>query len=120
MTRPEWGNVQRPTFNLQRPTDFWLRLVIDVGSESAALEMREGFGECVVVKFQRIARRLIQSRIKARFLCKLRSGKRVKWRRFRCNRPARIFTNDPAQFGRLLDWAECKHYDDLALVGLPF
>lgn len=85
-----------------------------------SVEMREDVAECVVVKFQRIARRLIQSQTKARFLRKLRAGRRVKWRRFRCNRPTRIFANDPAQFGRLLDWAEEKHYDDLALAGQPF
>ena len=36
------------------------------------------------------------------------------------SRLARIFAGDPAQWGRVLDWAEKKYYDDLAPVGQPF
>lgn len=76
--------------------------------------------EDVLQRFQRIARRYIQSQTKARFRRLRALGKSPKWRPYRCHRPSRIFTNNPAMWCRLLDWAEGKYYDDLAKIGQPF
>lgn len=85
-----------------------------------SLSVREEVAAVVLVKFTRIARRFIKAKTKTTFLRKRALGIPARWRPFRCSHPARIFTNDPAQWGRVLDWAENKYYGDLALAGLPF
>jgi hypothetical protein len=58
-----------------------------------------------LVHFQRMARRYIQAMQKQAFLKKKAQGKRARWRPYRCNRPARIFCNDPKQWVRLIEWS---------------
>ena len=74
----------------------------------------------VLVHFQRIARRFIQSQMKANFLWKRTLGKRVRWRRYRCSRPARVLVNDPVQWLRLVEWAEGEFQRRLREAGLPY
>jgi|SRR5579862_337837 len=94
--------------------------VFSRGKLPVSLSMRKDVAAVVLVKFTRIARRFIRAKTKASFLWKRALGIPAKWRPFRCTHPARIFTDDPAQWGRVLDWADNKYYGDLALVGQPF
>jgi hypothetical protein len=73
-----------------------------------------------LVHFQRMARRYIQAKQKESFLKKRAQGKHVPWRPYRCNRPARIFCNDPAQWVRLLEWAFEKFNERQQAIGHPF
>jgi hypothetical protein len=73
-----------------------------------------------LVYFQRMARRYIQTKQKESFLAKRRQGKTLRWRPYRCNRPARIFCNDPAQWVRLLEWAAEKFTEQQIAKGHPF
>jgi len=73
-----------------------------------------------LVHFQRMTRRYIQVKQKESFLKKRRQGKRVRWRPYRCNRPARIFCNEPAQWVRLLEWAAEKFNEQQRAKGHPF
>ena len=73
-----------------------------------------------LVFFQRIARRYIQAKRKESFLAKRRQWKPVKWRPYRCNRPARIFCSDPKQWVRVLEWAYQKLAERQLAARYPF
>ena len=74
----------------------------------------------VLVHFQRIARRFIQSQMKASFLWKRALGKRVRWRRYRCGRPARVLVGDPVAWLRVGEWAEGEFERRLRTSGHPY
>jgi hypothetical protein len=74
----------------------------------------------VLVHFQRIARRFIESQMKASFLGKRVLGKRVRWRRYRCGEPARVLVGDPVQWLRVGEWAEGEFQRRLCAAGHPF
>jgi hypothetical protein len=82
--------------------------------------VRVEVAEPVLVHFQRIARRFIQSQMKASFLWKRSLGKRVHWRRYRCGRPARVLVGNPVQWLRVGEWAEGEFYRRVRASGLPF
>ena len=87
---------------------------------SKAVKAEIAAGE--LVYFQRIARRYIKAKQKESFLAKQRQGRRVRWHPYRCNRPSRIFCNDPVQWVRLLEWAAqmnalCRRESALRLSG---
>jgi hypothetical protein len=69
----------------------------------------------VLVHFQRFARRFIQSQMKAAFL-----WKGVRWRRYRCGRPARVLVGDPVQWLRVGEWAEAEFQQRLRVAGYPY
>ena len=73
-----------------------------------------------LVHFQRIARRFIQSQMKASFLWKRTLGKPVRWRRYRCGRPARVLVGDPVQWLRVGEWAEGELQRRLRAAGYPY
>jgi hypothetical protein len=69
--------------------------------------VRVEIAQPVLVHFQRIARRFIQSQMKASFLWKRALGKRVCWRRYRCgNALHHSFNSSPSR--------QAAHYEEKA------
>ena len=94
--------------------------VFNRGKVPLSKAVRVEIAQPVLVHFQRIARRFIQSQMKASFLWKRTLGKRVRWRRYRCGKPARVLVGDPVQWLRVGEWAETEFQRRLFVEGHPY
>jgi hypothetical protein len=94
--------------------------VFNRGKLPLSKAVRVEIAQPVLVHFQRIARRFIQSQMKASFLWKRTLGKRVRWRRYRCGKPARVLVGDPVQGLRVGEWAEGEFWRRSKAAGLPY